>query len=331
MKAVIYEEYGGPEVFQVREVERPSPKENEVLIKVHCTSINPFEWHHMRGKPLFSRLTTGLFKPKYSILGMDVAGMVEEVGSDVSQFKVGDAVFGYSDYGGLAEYACIKEEKTLLKPEALSFAEVAAIPMAGLTALQSLKNVVQTQPGQTVLINGSSGGVGTYAVQIAKCFGMKVTGVCSTKNVELVKSLGADQVVDYTKENIIERGEQFDIVIDNVGNLSMSDLKMLVKDGGTGIVIGFTTLKNAFPMLVKGKPEKGKIGVMRAKASKEDMLFLLSLMKEGKVKSVLDRYFPLEDITPAMTYLETLHAPGKVLININGNPVEDMYLASKTM
>ncbi len=329
MKAIVSEKYGGPEVFQLKDAEKPVPKDREVLIKVHCTSINPYEWHHLRGKPLFARMGMGFFKPKHTILGADVAGVVEQVGKDVTEFKPGDEVFGCSDYGGLAEYVCMAEGKTLHKPSNLSFAEVAATPIAGCTALQSLRDVATPGPGEEALINGASGGVGCYAVQLAKIFGLHVTGVCSDRNVELVKSLGADRVVDYTKQNVVELGDQYDIVIDNVGNLSLRDFKKLVKKGGTGVMVGFTTMKNALPLMMRGKAIKGKIGILMAKSTKDDMQFLVNLMKEGKVKSVLDRHYPLEETVKAMHYLETLHAPGKVIIQIEGNSVEDRYLSAE--
>ena len=237
MKAITYTKYGPPEVLELKEVEKPTPKDNEVLIKIHAASVNPLDWHYTRGMPLMIRMGAGLRKPKDSRLGVDFAGVVEAAGKDIAQFKPGDEVYG-TRTGAFAEYVC-KIEKTLaLKPVNLTFEQAATVPVAACTALQGLRDKGQIQPGQKVLINGAAGGVGTFAVQIAKAFGAELTGVCSTKNVDMVRSLGADRVIDYTQEDFTQTGQHYDLILDNAGNRSLSDFRHVLTPNGTLVFNG---------------------------------------------------------------------------------------------
>ncbi len=319
MKAIVYEKYGGPEVLQLKEIEKPIPKENEVLIKVKAVSINPYEWHFMRGKPWFMRLSaSGLFKPKNKIriLGNDVAGYVEAVGSAVKEFKSGDEVWAESDFGSLAEYVCASANKTISKPNNCTLEEAACLPIAGITALQSLRDDGQLKAGQEVLINGASGGVGTFAVQIAKALGAQVTGVCSGRNLDLVRSLGANRVIDYTKEKVTQNGQTYDLVVDNVGNLSVKTCKRLLKPGGLGVIVGYQSVPHLIAVGLRGKTQHSKVAYMSAKTTREDLLFLKQLIEEGKLQPIIDRKYPLEKTAEAMAYLEGGHAPGKVIITV---------------
>ncbi len=273
MKAIVYTKYGSPDVLQLKEVEKPAPKADEVLVKVHAASANPADWHLMRAEPFLARFANGLLKPKNTRLGADVAGSVEAVGSNVTQFKVGDDVFGemaLDTLGCFAEYVCAPEDLVALKPANLTFEQAAAVPLAAFTALQGLRDKGQIRPGQKVLINGASGGVGTFAVQIAKSFGTEVTGVCSTRNVELVRSIGADHVIDYTQVDFTQNGQQYDLIFDAVGNRSVADIRRALSPTGICSVAGFTSLSRLFQvMLLGGK----KIGLMEtAKTNQKDLL-----------------------------------------------------------
>jgi len=314
MKAIVYEKYGSPEVLEIRDVEKPIPGDEEVLIKVHAVSINPYEWHHMRGKPYFARLSVGFFNPKHKILGMDVSGQVESTGKDVKQFKQGDTVFGYSKYGGLAEFTCIREDKTVKIPENSNFKETASIPIAGVTALQGLRDYGKIQSGQKVLINGASGGVGTFAVQIARALGAEVTGVCSTGNLDMVRSIGADKIIDYTQEDFTKSGIQYDLIYDTVGNYWLKDIRKAIKPGGLGVVAGFTTISKLMTVAFLGKSGKIKVLLQSAKVQLSDLQFIAELIENGQLKPVIDREYPLVEIIEAMEYLETGHAKGKVII-----------------
>jgi len=241
MKAIVYTEYGPPEVLQLKEVEKPTAKADEVLVNVQAVSVNPFEWHHLRGAPFPLRLSSGLLKPKHKILGLDIAGRVEAAGRNIKQFQPGDEVFGVSDFGAFAEYVSAREAGLVLKPANISFEEAAAAPVVAFSALQGLRDKGQIQPGQKVLINGASGGVGTFAVQIAKSFGAEVTGVCSTRNLDMVRSIGADQVIDYTEEDFTQNGPRYDLIIENVGNRSVSDLKRALSPQGICVIIGYAS------------------------------------------------------------------------------------------
>ena len=320
MKAILFEKYGSPDVLALKEVDKPIPTANEVLVKVHAAGTNPLDWHKMRGAPVLVRLTDGLFKPKDNRLGADVAGVVEAMGSEVTSFKVGDAVFGERGVGGFAEYGCLPEKLLAPKPDNLSFPEAAAVPVAALTALQSLRDSGQIQAGQTVLINGGSGGVGTFMVQLAKHFGTMVTAVCSSRNVELVQKLGADHVIDYTRESVTGNGRQYDIVLDNVGNLKASDFRRLLKPQGIGVMVGFTTLRRMLGNVLAGRWSAllggPTISPMLAQPNKDDMLLLHELLAEGAIKPVIDRCYPLAETAVAIRYLETGRARGKVVISM---------------
>jgi NADPH:quinone reductase-like Zn-dependent oxidoreductase len=317
MQAIIYTTYGSPDVLQLMDIEKPTPKVNQVLVKVHASSANPADWHLMRAAPFLARLENGLLKPKNTKLGADIAGRVEAVGSNVTQFQVGDQVFGgmpLNELGGFAEYICASEELLALKPANLTFEQAAAVPLAAFTALQGLRNKGQIQPGQKVLINGASGGVGTFAVQIAKSFGTEVTGVCSTRNLDMVRSIGADHVIDYTQADFTRNGQQYDLIFDAVGNRSVSDFKRALSPNGICAVAGFTNLSRLFQvMLLGGK----KIGLMEtAKANQKDLVFIQALLEAGKVVPVIDRCYPLREVADAIRYLEAGHAQGKVVITM---------------
>ncbi len=325
MKAIVRTQYGSPNVLQFKEVEKPTAKDNQVLVKVHAASANPLDWHLMRGKPFIARLMgTGLLKPKDSKVGVDIAGRVEAVGKDVTQFKPGDEAFGGCN-GSFAEYACAKEDRLALKPNNSSFEEAAAIPVAAITALQGLRDKGQIQPGQKVLVNGASGGVGTFAVQIAKSYGTKVTGVCSTRNLDMVRSIGADYVVDYTQEDFTKNEQQrYDLIYDAVGNRSVSDYKRALRPGGTCAIAGFSSMPRLFEHSVLGplrsKTGNKKVGGMGiAKLNQKDLVFLKELVETGKVKPVIDRLYPLSETADAIRYLEEGHARGKVVITMDHN------------
>jgi NADPH:quinone reductase-like Zn-dependent oxidoreductase len=319
MKAIVCEKYGSPKVLELHDVEKPIPGNNEVLVRVHAVSVNPFEWHHIRGKPYFARLTIGFFKPKHKILGNDVAGVVEALGKGVNNFQPGDKVFGGDGYGGLAEYVLIPEDKLVQIPDKLSFSEAASMPIAAITALQGLRDYCKILPKSKVLINGASGGVGTFAVQIAKVFGAEVTGVCSTRNLKMVSSIGADHVIDYTMEDFTKKELKYDLIYDAVGNLKLKDIRNAIKPDGIGVVAGFTTVKNMLSVALFGKSGKRKIYLMSAKITHEDLNMLGELAESGKVKPVIDREYPLVKTAEAISYLEEGHARGKVIINLETN------------
>lgn len=322
MKAIIYERYGPPEVLQFKEVEKPVPCDDEILVKVQVVSVNPADWHLMRAKPFIARLTTGLFKPKNKILGIDIAGQVESVGKNVTEFKPGDEVFGDCGWGGgFAEYVCVTEKNLAPKPANITFEQAGSISVAATSALQSLRDKGQIQPGQMVLINGASGGVGTFTVQMAKAFGVKVTGVCSARNLDLVRSLGADQVIDYTQEDFTQIGLGYDLIIDNVGNYTISDLKRALNPKGICVIVGFTSLALLFQHMFLGPLMSligsKKIGILgTAYGNKKDLLFLKELLETGKIVPVIDRRYPLKEVPEAIQYLEEGHARGKVVIII---------------
>src|SRR5712692_7262228 len=325
MRAIVYHKYGSPDVLELKEVEEPTPKDDEVLVKVHAASANALDWHYMRGTPFLARLVNGLQKPKNTKLGADVAGRVEAVGRNVTQFQVGDEVFGsMNGLGGFAEYICAREDALALKPANISFEAAAAIPIAAFTALQGLRDKRQIQQGQKVLINGASGGVGTFAVQIAKSFGAEVTAVCSTRNFDMVRSIGADHVIDYTQEDFTQNGQRYDLIFDAVGNRSVSDYKRALSPNGMCAVAGFTTLPHLFHVLVLGSwvsmTGSKKIGQMEtAEPNKKDLVFIKELLEAGKVVPVLDRTYPLSEVPEAIRYLEAGHAKGKVVITLEQN------------
>ena len=320
MKAIRYTQYGSPDVLQLQEVEKPAPKDNEVLVKTHAASANPLDWHHLRASPFFVRFGDGLRKPKDPRLGADLAGRVESVGSNVTQFRTGDEVFG-SWSGSFAEYAAVPENKLALKPANISFEAAAAVPVAATTALQGLRNTGQIQAGQKVLVNGASGGVGTFAVQIAKSFGTEVTGVCSTRNLDLVRSIGADHVVDYTQEDFTGNGQLYDLIFDAVGNRSVSDYQRALNPSGRCVVAGFQNLSRLFEHLALGalRSMSGnkKVGLMPvATINQKDLVYLKEILEAGKVVPVIDRRYPLAETAEAIRYLEAGHAKGKIVITI---------------
>jgi len=325
MRAVTQRCYGAPgKVLAIERLARPTPGKGEVLIKVRAASVNPFEWHMITGKPYFMRLGTGLGAPDEVRVGYDMAGTIEAVGPGVTHFKVGDEVFGGAP-GALAEYAVAAEDGDLvLKPPTVSFDDAASLLIAGGTALQSVRDYGHVARGQKVLINGASGGVGTYAVQLAKSFGAEVTAVCSTRNVELVRSLGADHVVDYTKEDFTASKVQYDLIVDNVGNRPYLDLKRVVKPKGTIVTVSGPK-DNAFlgPMtrIIKQKMLAPFIDqhlvFFVANVGVPDLEFLVGLLRDGKMKAVIDRRYPLEDAGAALDYIGSQRARGKVIVTVD--------------
>jgi len=320
MKSIVHTRYGSADVLQIEEVEKPTPKSDAILVKVHAASANPLDWHGMRGEPFLARLGGGLTKPKDPRLGADFAGQVEAVGSSVTKFHPGDEVFGVGT-GSFAEYATANEDSSALKPTNRSFEESAAVPIAGITALQGLRDKGQIKPGQKVLVNGASGGVGTFAVQIAKSFGTEVTGVCSTRNLEMVRSIGADHVVDYTQEDFTRNGQLYDLIFDAVGNRSVSDYKRALNPQGICAIAGFSSLSRLFSHVVIGPLSSTlgskKVGMMGlAKPNQKDLVFLKELIEAGKVVPVIDRRYPLIEAAEAIRYLEQGHARGKVVITV---------------
>jgi NADPH:quinone reductase-like Zn-dependent oxidoreductase len=324
VKAIVYHNYGSPDVLRCEEIEKPTAGDNEVLIEVRAASVNPLDWHFMRGRPYIMRLMTGLRKPKVRRLGVDVAGRVEAVGRNVTQFKRGDEVFG-SCRGAFGEYACASERALVMKPEDMTFEQAASLPIAAVTALQGLRDKGKIQPGQRVLINGASGGVGTFAVQIAKSFGADVTGVCSTRNVERVRSIGADQVIDYTQEDFTTGGQRYDLMLDCVGNHPLLACRRALKPKGTCIVVGgpdgrwIGPLARAINAPVLSRFVSQNMGMMLAKLNQKDLTILRELVEAGKVTPVIDKRYRLSEVPEAIRYLEAGHARGKVVINVKGS------------
>ena len=319
MKAIVFYEYGSPDVLKYEEIERPAPGDREVLIKVRAASINPYDWHFMRGEPYLLRLMAGLRRPKDRRLGIDVAGQVEAAGKNVTRFKPGDEVFG-SCRGALAEYACASESMLVVKPHHVTFEQAASVPVAAFTALQGLRDHGKVEPGHRVLINGASGGVGTFAVQIGQWLGAEVTGVCSTRNVEMVRTLGADHVMDYTQEDFTRGGQRYDLIFDPVGNHSLSALRRVLNPKGTCVVVGGPSGRWIGPLgsFVKARALSPflsqRLVAILAKPNREDLTILAELMAAGKVTPVIDRRYRLSEIPDAIRYLEGGHARGKVVI-----------------
>ena len=326
MKAIVYHQYGSPDVLKLEEVEKPSPKDNEVLVKVHAASVNAADWHLLRGEPFLLRLDAGLQKPKNTILGADVSGRVEAVGKNVRQFKIGDEVFGDLSgcgWGGFAEYVSVPENALALKPANLSFEEAAAVPMAAVTALQGIRDHGQIKPRQKVLIVGASGGVGTFAVQIAKSFGTEVTAVCSTSKMDMVCSIGADHVIDYTKEDFTQNGKHYDLIIGANGNYSLSDYKRALTPNGMYVCTG-GTMAQIFESLLLGplhsmNGRKKLKNMGSAKPSQKDLVVMKELLEAGKVVPMIDRCYPLSEVPVALRYLGEGHAKGKVVITFENN------------
>jgi NADPH:quinone reductase-like Zn-dependent oxidoreductase len=323
MKAAVYRCYGPPEVVKIEDVARPVPADDEVLVQVRAAGINPVEWHYMRGEPYIMRLGSGFGRPKDPRLGVDFSGTVEAVGSRVTKFKPGEAVFGAKG-GALAEYLSVPESRNVLpKPERITFEQAGGVGVAGVTALQALRDKGQLKPGQRVLINGASGGVGTFAVQIAKALGAEVTGVCSTRNLELVRSIGADHVIDYTQQDFTAGQERYDLVVDMVGNHSFGEIRRVLVPDGRYVVVGGTNdnawiggLGTPLKAMLVSLFVKQKAIFFIAKFSPEDLGYLAGLMSEGKLTPVIDRQYPLADVAEALGYLEKGHARGKVIIDV---------------
>ncbi len=318
MRAIVYTRYGPPDVLQIKAVEKPTPEDDEVLLRILAASVNAYDWHFLTADIFLIRLMGGgLLKPKNTRLGADIAGRVEAVGRNVTQFQPGDEVFGMTQ-GGFAEYACAPENTLALKPSNLSFEEAAAIPMAAITALQGLRDTGQIQPGQKVLINGASGGVGTFAVQIAKSFGAEVTAVCSTRNLEMARSIGADHVIDYTKENFTRTGQQYDLIFAANGYHSLAAYKRALTPRGIYVMAG-GTMAQIFQAMLMGSwmSETGgkKMGAVMAKRNQKDLAFLKELVEAGKVVPVIDRRYPFSEAAEALRYLGQGHARGKVVIS----------------
>lgn len=312
MKAFTRNVYGGPEILRIGEVEQPTVKEGHLLVKVLANSANPADWHIMRGEPFFARFTFGLFKPKDTVIGADFAGVVVEVGAGVKQFKAGDRVFGETLKGGaFAGYVCAPESVCALMPESVDFPEMASVPVAGLTAYQALVTHGRVQQGETVLINGASGGVGHFAVQIAKAYGATVTGVCSARNADFVKSLGADHVIAYDREDIYRHKGNYDLVVDANGNLSYSDYKRM---GKRGVMIGFTTMSHMMSVLLKKAVGKFPLAQFTAEANSKDLQALASLVSAGKLKPRIEKTYNYQDIPEAIRYIETMRTRGKVVM-----------------
>lgn len=319
MKAIVYEKYGSPDVLQLKDIEKPTPNDDEVLIKIHAASVNAYDWHFLTADIFMIRLMGGgLLKPKNTRLGADMAGRIETVGKNVVQFKPGDEVFGMVK-GSFAEYACAPESALALKPVNASFDEAAAMPMAAITALQGLRDEGQIRAGQKVLINGASGGVGTFALQIAKSFGALVTAVCSTRNLEQARAIGADHVIDYTKVDFTKNGQQYDLILAANGYHSLSAYKRALAPRGIYVMAG-GTISQIFQSMLFGSlmSETGgrKMGGVSAKRNQDDLVCIRELFEAGKVTSVIDRRYPLSEAAEALRYLGEGHARGKVVVTV---------------
>ena len=323
MKGIVRRCYGSPAVLRYEDIAKPTAADNEVLVKVHAASVNPLDWHYTEGTPYMVRMDAGFGNPQNPRLGVDFAGTVEAVGRNVTRFKPGDEVFG-GKFGAFAEYVTVREDRALVrKPGNVTFEQAAAVPIAAVTALQALRDKGKIHPGQKVLINGASGGVGTFAVQIAKSFGAEVTGVCSTHNVDLVRAIGADHVIDYTREDFTKGTQRYDLIVDNVGTHSLLEYKRVLNPKGIYVMIGSTAHGNwfgwlAIPMegLMLSPFVSQKLGMMLADLKQDDLATLGTLMQSGKVTPVIDRRYSLSETPEALRYLEEGHARGKVVLTV---------------
>ncbi len=319
MRAVTRTKYGSPDVLELRDIDIPVPKEDRLLVQIHAASVNPLDWHILRGDPFFLRfMGYGIIHPKQRILGADIAGRVEAVGANVTGFKVGDEVFG-GTLGGFAEYGCFPENKVALKPASITFAQAAAVPVAALTALQGLRDIGKLQAGQHLLVNGAAGGVGTFAVQIAKALGAEVTGVCSGGKLDIVRSIGADHVIDYTREDYTLSQTRYDLILDTAAYRSIRDALRVLKPTGKYVLVGGSMSRFAQSMWLKpfysGKNGKLVTGVM-AEIRKQDLLFVKQLIEEGKIQPVIGRTYSLSEVPEAIRHVEEGHATGKVIIDM---------------
>ena len=326
MKAVVYCNYGVPNL-KLQEIEKPSPADDQLLVKVRAASVNPLDWHFIEGTPYIGRFLFGMGarKPRDTRLGVDFAGMVESTGKGVTKFKPGDEVFG-GRTGAFADYVCVRESRAVaLKPANISFEQAASVPIAAITALQALRDKGHVQAGQNVLINGASGGVGTFAVQLAKSYGARVTGVCSTRNLDLVRSLGAEQVIDYTKQDFANMGQRYDLILDNVGTQPLSHFRQALTPNGICVLIGgggpndgrwLGPVTRPFKAMLLSPFVSQKLGMLLAELNHDDLAYLAGLMQSGKIKPVIDRtYKSLREIPDAIRYLEQGHARGKVVVS----------------
>jgi NADPH:quinone reductase-like Zn-dependent oxidoreductase len=324
MKAIVQDRYGPSDVLELREVDQPVPADNEVLVRVHAAAVNAADWHLMRGDPYLARVGLGLRGPKVKIRGRDFAGRVEAVGPAVTRFRPGDEVYGETN-GTFAEYVCVADDVVERKPANLTFEESAAIPLAANTALMGLRDAARVRPGQTVLINGASGGVGTFAVQIAKAYGAQVTGVCSTRNVDLVRSIGADHVVDYTRDDFSRAGRRYDVVFDLVGNRSLTDCRRALAPTGTLVLSGGGVSKGGSVVgplglivraMLVSRFVRHRVLTLTAKQSRENLTALRELAESAKLTAVIDRTYPLSEAAEAIRYLEVEHARAKVVVTV---------------
>ena len=332
MKAIVYEKYGSPDVLELRDIDKPVVKDNEVLVRIHAAAVNPFDWRLMRADPRLIRLVKGLRKPRRAVIaGADMAGVVEGAGTDVTRLRAGDEVYAEIDSSGcFAEYVCVAEGLVGRKPGNLTFEQAAAVPMAGITALQAVRNVGKVQPGQKVIVNGAGGGIGTFAVQIAKALGAEVTGVCSPAKVDLVRSIGADHVIDYTLGDFTRGAERYDLLVDMVGNRSLSEFRRVLTRKGTFAMVGGGggRLLGPAAQIIRGVLTSPfvsqRLAPVSGRPSGDDLDYLKDLIEAGKVVPVIDRTFPLAEAADAIRYQEEGHACGKVVITVQsaerGNP-----------
>jgi NADPH:quinone reductase-like Zn-dependent oxidoreductase len=322
MKAIVYHQYGSPDVLELQEIDKPVVADDEVLVRVHAAAVGPHDWHFLRGTPYFVRMVAGPFKPKRKVLGRDMAGRVEAVGRNVTQFQPGDEVFGEINFGAFAEYVSAPEEGIVLKPANLTLEQAAAVPVSAITALQGLRDKGQIRSGHQVLVNGAAGGVGAFAVQIAKSFAAEVTGVCSTRNVDMVRSIGADHVVDYTREDLIQSGQRYDLILDMVGNRSLSDFRRVLSPEGVYVSVRaemgdwIGPLTHVFKVLLASLVGSQKMVPMLAKQNEKDLIVLKEHLEAGEVTPVIDRTYPLGEVPEAIRYLEEGHARGKIVITV---------------
>jgi NADPH:quinone reductase-like Zn-dependent oxidoreductase len=325
MQAIVYEQYGSPDILELKDVEKPTPKDEEILIKVHAATVTPGDAYLVKGEPFVARIWSGLLAPKHKIPGKEMAGRVEAVGNRITQFRPGDEVFGdlsVCGMGALAEYVCVPEKAIALKPANLTFAEAAAVPESAVVALQGLRDKGKIQAGQKVLINGASGGVGTFAVQIAKSFGAEVTAVCSTRNMERARSLGADRVIDYTKENFTQNGQRYDLILAVNGSHPLSEYRRVLNPEGYYVATGGSMTQIFQGMLlgpIISRTGSQTLGNLLVKPNQNDLVFMKELLESGKVTPVIDRCYSLSEVSEAFRYLGEGHAQGKIVITVAKN------------